>query len=195
MGRETKSTVTHGGATALARLHLDSETLTIGPPVRAKLALAGLAAEAGAAGLTVEAGRDSYLVAMSEKEAAAWARAIRHPPSLADKLGVKPGVTVALIGDPPEPIAAVAGAAARHAAPPTAIAAAVTLATVTKLDARLLAALARALPPKGAVWLVYEKGVLKGDDLIAAARAAGLKDTKVAKISETHAALRFVARV
>ncbi len=194
MGRETKSAVTHGGTTAEARVHLDSEMLAIGPPVRASLALAGLKAETGAAGLTVTAGRETYRIAMSEKEAAAWAKAINHPPSLADKLGLNPGVNVALIGDVPEAVAAVAEGSARYAKAPRAIAADVTLAMVAKLDVKALAALAAAMPKKGALWLIYEKGVLKGDAVIFAARDAGLKDTKVAKISETHTGLRFIAR-
>ena len=71
---------------------------------------------------------------------------------------------------------------------------AVLIVAAVSLDTKPLAALSGALPSRGAAWLVYEKGVLKGDALILAAREAGLKDTKVTRISETHAALRFIAR-
>jgi hypothetical protein len=54
-------------------------------------------------------------------------------------------------------------------------------------------AAARALSSATALWFVYEKGgAVNGDHVIAMARAAGLKDTKVARVSETHAALRFI---
>ena len=57
-----------------------------------------------------------------------------------------------------------------------------------------LNALAKALQPGAAAWLIYRKGgTINGDALIHAARAAGLKDTKVARISESHAGLRFIA--
>lgn len=194
MGREAKAPVTHRGATADARVHLDSEMLTIGPPVRAKLLLGDVKAVAGSRGLSLKAGAETYLVAMSEKEAAAWAKAIANPPSLADKLGVKPGMSLALIGALPDEIATVAAGAARHGAMPARVDAALTLAAVSSLDVKALTRIARALPEKGAVWLIYEKGVVKGDQLIFAAREAGLKDTKVTKVSETHTGLRFIVR-
>lgn len=187
MGRETKTPVSHAGGTAEARVHLDSEMLTIGPPVRAKLALGDVEAAAGAGGLTLKAGKESYLIAMSEKEAGLWAKAIAHPPSLADKLGIKPGVGVALVGALPKEIVALV--------PRPEKAGALTIAAAGSLDVKALTKIAKAVPEKGAVWLVYEKGVVKGDQLIFAAREAGLKDTKVAKISETHTGLRFIPRI
>jgi hypothetical protein len=55
-------------------------------------------------------------------------------------------------------------------------------------------AAAKALSNGTALWLAYAKGVKpNGDDIIKLARQAGLKDTKVARISVTHAALRFIA--
>jgi hypothetical protein len=188
MGREAKAPVTHNGATAEARVHLDSDMLTIGPPVRARLALSGITAKAGVQGLTLNAGSERYLIAMSEKEAGAWAKAIANPPTLADKLGIKPGVTLALIGTLPDEIVALAKGAV------VAKGAALTLAAVCSLDVKALVKIAKTLPEKGAVWLIYEKGVVKGDALIFAAREAGLKDTKVAKISDTHTGLRFIVR-
>ncbi|MFT3810547.1 MAG: hypothetical protein QM698_11570 [Micropepsaceae bacterium] len=194
MGRETKTDVRSDKISSEARVHLDSERLTIGPPFRRRLALAGLGARAEAGGLTVTHGEERFQIAMSEKEAAAWTKSILNPPSLTDKLGLKAGVTAVLIGALPGEVRAAARGAAAYRTPPAKLTAALAIAAVTSLDAKPLAALAAALPPKGAVWLVYEKGVLKGDALIFAARDAGLKDTTVAKISETHTALRFIAR-
>ena len=60
-------------------------------------------------------------------------------------------------------------------------------------EEQLVAAAAKILSPRAALWLVYEKGrAVNGDHLIAMARKAGLKDTKVARISGSHAALRFI---
>lgn len=48
----------------------------------------------------------------------------------------------------------------------------------------------------GALWIVYPKGVTdpKEGDVLAAGRASGLVDTKVASFSSTHTALRFTRR-
>jgi hypothetical protein len=57
-----------------------------------------------------------------------------------------------------------------------------------------LKALARAIQKNGAVWVAYPKGQkhIREIDVIAAGKAAGFTDNKVARISETHTALRFV---
>jgi hypothetical protein len=54
--------------------------------------------------------------------------------------------------------------------------------------------LAGAMPPQGALWVVYPKGRkdLRETDVLGAGRAAGLHDVKVARFSETHTALKFV---
>ncbi len=192
MGRETKTVVRSGSLSGEARVHLDSDALGIGPPFRIRMSVNGLGAIADAAGLTVTRGRETFHIAMSERESAAWAKAILHPPSLADKLGAKPGIAIALVGALPSEIAAVTNGAKVYRSLPKTLDAALAIMAVASLEAKPLAAIAAVLPPKGAVWLVYEKGILKGDALILAAREAGLKDTKVAKISETHTGLRFI---
>ena len=128
--------------------------------------------------------------------AAKWAGKILNPPSLLDKLGVKPGLTVRLIGefDAFEP-----GFGQQIAARGAAV--------VTKGKCNLLffaaeksAELARIaklkvnLEPGGALWVIYPKGVpdIKEIQVIQAGRAAGMKDVKVARFSATHTGLKFV---
>ena len=198
MGREARLTVSDGGARAEARVHLDSQMLSIGPPFRLKLMLDEVtAATAGDEGLTLAAGRTRLTLALGAKEAAAWAKAILNPPSLADKLGLKAGVAAATLGPMPEEIGtalegrkarALTGAAAAKGA------GLVFAAVPEGIAPEKLNALAKALQPGAAAWLIYRKGgTINGDALIHAARAAGLKDTKVARISESHAGLRFIA--
>ena len=55
-------------------------------------------------------------------------------------------------------------------------------------------ALASLVTGSAAIWLEYEKGVVNGDTLLFAARDAGLKDSKVARIGERYAALSFTRR-
>lgn len=197
MGREAKLSVDDGTTRGEARVHLDSEMLTIGPPFRLKLKLDALkSATASPEGLAAAFKGASLSLAMSEKEATAWAKSMLNPPSLETKLGLKPGTTVAMIGPMPTEIDA-----ALKPFKPTAL----------KLGAKIEASLVCAAVPEGialkdlaklsaklgnaSAWLVYAKGgAFNGDDLIFAARAAGLKDTKVSKVSDTHTALRFIAK-
>jgi hypothetical protein len=128
--------------------------------------------------------------------AARWAGKILNPPSMLDKLGVKPGLTVRLIGefDAFEPGFG-QQIAARGAAVVTkgkcnllffAAEKSAELARIAKLKANL--------EPGGALWVIYPKGVpdIKEIQVIQAGRAAGMKDVKVARFSATHTGLKFV---
>lgn len=136
---------------------------------------------------------------LGTKEAAAWAKKILNPPTLGQKLGVKPDKAVLIVGERLKEIADATATAANveHAAALTAAkakAAAIVILTLDPAAAeKHIAAAAKAVGPATALWLVYCKGLKpNGDDIIMLARKAGLKDTKVARISETHAGLRFI---
>jgi hypothetical protein len=122
-----------------------------------------------------------------------WAAKILHPPSRLDKLGVKPGSSVALVGefdaDFLEELRARKAEVLDGRAPADllflAAGGARDLARIPKLIARLA--------PRGALWVVYPKGVtaIREVEVIQAGRLAGLKDTKVAAFSAERTALRF----
>ncbi|MEO8461700.1 MAG: DUF3052 family protein [Chloroflexota bacterium] len=62
----------------------------------------------------------------------------------------------------------------------------------------ILARLRAQLRPAGAIWVVSRKGreaTIRDIEVMAAARAAGLVDNKVASFSATHTALRLVIPV
>jgi hypothetical protein len=61
-------------------------------------------------------------------------------------------------------------------------------------DLSRLESLARSIQRNGAIWVVYPKGQshIREIDVIQAGRAAGLTDNKVCSFSSTHTALRFV---
>jgi len=116
---------------------------------------------------------------------------------LLDKLGVRPGMRVALIDiDDPEIRQLIAERTTDltegTAEPDTDV---VLFGAETPADLAPLAELATRIRPNGAIWVVSRKGkaaTLRYDDLLAAAKAAGLVDNKVASFSATHTALRFV---
>jgi hypothetical protein len=114
-----------------------------------------------------------------------------------DKIGVKPGMRVGVLGVADETLAG--ELAARDAAPVN---------DLRELDLLFYAAdsaeelakvgdLVPALAEKGALWIVSRKGkaaTVKDVEVMAAAKAVGLVDNKVVGFSETLTALRFVRR-
>ncbi len=123
--------------------------------------------------------------------AAKWAEKILHPPTLLEKLGVKPGMSIVCKGDFDPEFRAQLGPPAK----PKLNADLLFFAASKTTDLARLPRLKSRLNPKGAIWVVYPKGVsvIREIEVIEAGRAAGLKDVKVARFSETHTALRFVA--
>jgi hypothetical protein len=121
-------------------------------------------------------------------QAVKWRDKILNPPTLLDKLGVKPGLSIAIEGD----FAFDPGFLAGHFAA-KGKADIVFYAAATRRDLDRVARLKSRLAPKGCIWIVYPKGVpaIREVEVIEAGRSAGLKDTKVARFSETHTALRF----
>jgi len=74
----------------------------------------------------------------------------------------------------------------------------VFLAAQEARDLKRVAALAKQLQPKSALWVVYPKGKaapLKQEDVFVSAHTAGLVDSKVCGFSTTHTALKFVIPV
>ena len=154
-------------------------------------ALKGVRAEAGA---LVLAGGERF--ALGETQAARWADAIANPPGRLDKLGVKAGMRAAILNlEDPEFAAELALRAS-------------VVNDLSGLDilvygADSAQALARigdlvpALADRGALWIVSLKGKLlkvKDVEVMAAARAAGLVDSKVCSFSDTRTALHFTRR-
>lgn len=64
-------------------------------------------------------------------------------------------------------------------------------------DLSQLKGLSRTIQKNGAIWVVYPKGQthIREVDVIAAGKDAGLVDNKVCSFSSTHTALRFVIPV
>jgi hypothetical protein len=130
------------------------------------------------------------------QRSAKWAEKIRSPKSRVDKLGATEGARVAVTGGRDEEFVTelrARGCEIGEGAPPKdspliffGADAAAHLARVKTLVARLA--------PDGALWVIYPKGQkrITENDVIAAGRAAGLKDVKVVGFSATHTALKFV---
>ncbi|MEW5916383.1 MAG: hypothetical protein AB1762_08255 [Gemmatimonadota bacterium] len=129
--------------------------------------------------------------------AAKWMEKIKNPRSLMDKLGVKPGMRVAVHGvDDAEFLLQLGERTGNAARRPGGHGLDMIFFGCETVDGLVrLAALKRTLKSDGALWVVHRKGrdaTLKDVDVFAAAKRVGLVDNKVAAFSATHTAERLV---
>lgn len=115
---------------------------------------------------------------------------------LLDKLGVRPGMRVGLAGFHDQGfISALASRGAVVDPEPSAGNDLIFHLVLQPADLGSLARLRSLIPDAGAIWVLREKGaarVIREEDIITAARAAGLVDNKIASFSESLAAMRLV---
>ncbi len=116
---------------------------------------------------------------------------------LLDKLGIRPGMRVALIDIEDEDIRPLLAGRTSDITegwpePDTDV---VLLGADSMAQLAVLPDLAGRIRPNGAIWVVSRKGkaaTLRDVDVIGAAKASGLVDNKVASFSPTHTSLRLV---
>lgn len=119
---------------------------------------------------------------------------------LLDKLGVKPGSRVALVGlDDPAFLALLEQRTTSVVrGRPRAACDLVFVAVERTKDLARIEQAKRWIEPDGAVWVVRPKGgraEVDETDVMAAGLATGLVDNKIASFSDTHSAMRFVYRL
>jgi hypothetical protein len=115
---------------------------------------------------------------------------------LIDKLGVKPGQRVAVLGvEDAEFLHDLAGRVPQYSAGRLLKNADLIFFSAEVVDdLSRLESLSRSIQKNGAIWVVYPKGQrhIREMDVISVGKAAGLTDNKVCSFSATHTALRFV---
>lgn len=197
MGKEQSCTVVLDGVRAEGRALLETDEILFRGQPRLKVPLADIrSVRVDGDALVVRHKGGTATFELGAKQAAAWAQRITAPPGLIDKLGIKPQSTVValhiaddgLLAD----VTARAGAVRRTRRGKAADVVLLGVEAVADLEA--LDGLEKVIQPAGAVWIVYPKGRkdIREADVMAAARAAGWKDNKTCRVSETHTALRFV---
>ena len=189
MGQEIKCRVDFGKQSSRGRALLETSEVLFRGDFRLKIPFQSISSmEATSGKLKIEFAEGSavfYLGDAAEK----WAKRIRNPPSRLDKLGVKAGSRVQLIGRHDadfEQELKQRGASVVRSKPD------LVFLAVAEKDQLVELAYAGEAP----VWVVYPKGVrtITESDVLTAGRAAGLVDSKVASFSATHTALRFTRR-
>jgi hypothetical protein len=149
--------------------------------------------------LVLRFGRRTLILGLGARVATTWADKIRNPKSRLDKLGVTPGMRVAIVGtlDDDAFRKELADRVDTVAVRPRRGSDIIFFAAHRTKDLDRLATFARSLAPTGAIWVIRPKGVatISEQDVLARGRAAGLVDTKVVRFSDTHTAEKFVIPV
>jgi Protein of unknown function (DUF3052) len=119
--------------------------------------------------------------------------------ALIDKLGVKAGQRIAVLGvEDAEFLKDLADRVPEYSrGSRIANADLIFFSAEDQKDLSQLKSLSRSICKSGGIWVVYPKGQkhIREIDIINAGKSAGLTDNKVCRFSETHTGLRFVIPV
>jgi len=194
MGQEANCEVRFGGKISAGKALLETDDLIFRGDFRLSIPLKTIQSLETADGVLRVTSPAGTALFMLGAQADKWAHKIRNPRTLVDKLDVKPGMRVSLIGvtDPLEGRTSdiTEGKAAKGSD-------LIFLGAEAGKDLAKLRSLQKWLKPKGAIWVVYPKSKkeITGVGVIKAGRQAGLVDIKVVRFSDTHTALKFVIPV
>jgi hypothetical protein len=199
MGLEKTCAVEYGGKAVTARVQLEPTALIVRGALKLKVPLAEITSyEAMAGQLHITHGRETLRLALGP-DAEKWALKIRYPRGRLDKLGIKPGMRVAVIGiDDPEFLAELSerttDVAFGKAKSDTDV---MVVAMSQTRDLLQLDALRARIKKNGAIWVVWAKGrkEFREDDLRAYGPKVRLVDVKVMSFSDTLSGLKMVIPV
>jgi hypothetical protein len=197
VGLEDECLVVLGGRRFRARVQLETREVVIRGDERTVIPFARLASVvADGEWLRLEREGGDVALELGAKEAARWADRIRNPKSRLDKLGVKTGHRVAVVGVDdasflPELERRGAQTARARAGQSLDL---VFVGARTRSDLSRLAEMKTAIRPEGAVWVTWRKGraELREDDVRAEALRVGLVDVKVVAFSDALSGLKLV---
>jgi hypothetical protein len=200
MGQEVNCKLRLGKKVAEGKALLESlELIFRGPDVRLKIAFREMSSVEAKDGWLRIRYPDGAVALELGAQAAKWADKILHPKSLIDKLGVKAGMRISLVGldnsDFRRDLASRTADVTDGKAAPNADL--IFLGAAGAKDLDRLRSLQKAIKPNGAIWVVYPKGQkhITEAGVFAAGKQAGMVDVKVASFSPTHTALKFVVPV
>jgi hypothetical protein len=200
MGAEAACTLHYDGQATEGKALLESEEILFRPSRRggprlsvAHKAIRKASARAGVLRLEWDAGTaELHLGDVAEK----WLAKLQNPRGRLDKLGVKAGERVVLVGAFDDGFAAELEARGARLGGPGARALFYAVDKPAALGK--LAELKKRIDKDGAIWVVRRKGAeapVREAEVRDAAKAAGLVDVKVVAFSETHTAEKLVIPV
>ena len=201
MGYDSTCTLTIEGRAFRGTAVLEHTDLRFRGDVRLVIPLNGIdEARAEGDSLVVVFGGRSAALEIGADAAGKWAKRITSPPSRADKLGVKAGMRIALVGMEDEALVEDIGAKGALLETSTRSKGLdmIFFAANAPRDLSRLGTIAGRLEAAGAIWLIRAKGrgaPISERDSMAAGKQAGLVDVKVVSYSDTHSAEKYVIPV
>ena len=199
MGLESRGTVRHGRRKAAGRIQLETAKLIFRGEFELVIPIRDMRSVSARAGRLEITWQDGVATFELGDAAERWAHKILHPPSRIDKLGVKPGQRVSIVGVDDTALSDEIRARTEsvHAGRIAAGSDIVLLGARRRADLDRIARAAAVMPRNGSVWVVWPKGrrELNEDHVRAAAIAAGLVDVKVVSVSDTLSGLKLVIPV
>ena len=200
MGYDAACTLTSDGKKSRGTAWLEQKELIFRGPTRLAIPLKSITSATARGGtLHVAFGERTAAFAIGDA-AAKWAARITNPPSRADKLGIKAGMTVVVLDVDDDALAheiAERGATVAGGTRGAKLADMIFFAANHRDRLATLADLKKRLQPAGAIWVVRPKGRVEitEAETMAAGKRAGLVDVKVVSFSDTHTAEKFVIPV
>ena len=194
MGDQVRCTVRFEGQESVGTAHLETETLIFRGRFRLAIPfkeISAISASDGWLSVTFPGGVASFELAA---KAPRWLKAITRPKPVIDKLGVKPGMRVALVDVGDDGFRAQLAERAEVAEGMAQDCDLIFLGAPGRAALAKLAELQHHLKPNGALWVLRPKGSpdITEMEVLDAGRAAGLVDTKVVAFSAALTAERFV---
>ncbi|HET9402703.1 MAG TPA: hypothetical protein VFO34_17285 [Candidatus Acidoferrales bacterium] len=194
MGAELECRVKFGSKSSAGRALLETNEIVFRGDFRLKIPLKHISSVKAANGnLSVKFPEGEAVFSLGPA-AEKWADKILHPKSVIEKLGVKSGQKIAVLGVEDKSFLGDLSAITKFSSSAERNCDAIFFGADAVADLKKIPALSRSLASAGALWIVYPKGLkdIREIDVIAAGRAAKLKDVKVVGFSPTHTALKFV---
>jgi hypothetical protein len=196
MGNETVCKVRFGKRESKGKALLETSEILFRSDFRLKIPFSAIQSAKAVDGELRLQTADGLAVFQLGSGAEKWLQKILHPKSRIEKLGVKPGAKVSLIGKfeaefLSEVHALTASVAKSKLASDSDH---IFLGADSKDDFTALPKIAKSMSGAAALWIVYPKGQkhITENDVLAAGRKVGLKDVKVVGFSATHTTLKFV---
>ncbi len=196
MGNEVKCTVRFGKETSEGKALLETSEVLFRGDFRLKIPFASIKSAKAIDGelrLDTVNGLAVFEIGSSAEK---WREKILHPKTRIEKIGLKPGAKVSLLGVFDADFLAELKSLAASVTKDKAAAGSDTIffAANSPRELSSVAKIAKSLKGATALWIVYPKGQksITENAVIAAGRKASLKDVKVVGFSATHTALKFV---
>jgi hypothetical protein len=195
MGRDTTCIATFKRQRSEGRALLETDYVLFRGDFRVKLPFASITSVSVTRGALSLKSADGTLALQLGPDAEKWAAKLSSPKSFVEKLGVKAGSRVSVVGVTDDTFLADLRRAGATVTTRAAKASdLIVFAVNAPGDLERFVSLQPSLVPDGALWSIRPKGRAERSEAVvmAAGKAAGLVDVKVARFSDTHTAEKFV---